>query len=326
MSTASAGAGERTAPEASVIVPTRGGAGRLPRLLGALAAQQDAPAFEVCVVVDGDVDGTQAVLDRCAARWPRLALHRVVFPENRGRSAALNAGADATTGRILIRADDDLEPGPHYLRDHVAAHEGGDRGVIGLQRHVLPSTAYQRVYGTEADRRHAREAYALPSEGAWRHWAGNVSVPRHLHERIGGYSDAFRRYGWEDVDYGYRLHELGVPVRLHRGLEVAHRAAATTTLSKARRALHSGASRRIFIDRHGAAALGGDRAPGGLWGALVRLTAAGTTERTLRATAPAIDRIVERLPRPVGVKLIALQVEAAAEAGRHRPDRAAATF
>ena len=45
-------------PEASVIVPSRGGAQRLPRLIGALAAQEDAPPFEVHVVVDGDVDGS----------------------------------------------------------------------------------------------------------------------------------------------------------------------------------------------------------------------------------------------------------------------------
>ena len=109
-------------PEASVIVPSRGGAQRLPRLIGALAAQEDAPPFEVHVVVDGDVDGSEAVLAQLAAEHPGLDLSWTVFGENRGRVAALNAGADATSGRILIRADDDLEPGPHYIRDHVAAH------------------------------------------------------------------------------------------------------------------------------------------------------------------------------------------------------------
>ena len=44
-------------PEASVIVPSRGGAQRLPRLLRALAHQEGAPAFEICVVLDGDIDG-----------------------------------------------------------------------------------------------------------------------------------------------------------------------------------------------------------------------------------------------------------------------------
>lgn len=315
-----------TRPELSVVVPSRGGARRLPRLLSALAEQQSAPDFEVCVVLDGDVDGSEAVLRECADRWPDLELHWVVFAQNRGRSAALNAGAEATTGPILIRADDDLEPGPHYIRDHAAAHAAGDCGVIGMQRHVLPRTAYQRVYGDRADLRHAAEAYALPPEKVWRHWAGSVSVPRHLHERIGGYSEAYRRYGWEDVDYGYRLHQLGVPIRFARELETRHHAAATTTLLKARRALHSGASRQIFIARHGAEALEGDRLPRGIWGAAVRLVASVTTERSLSVTARVLDRFIERLPRWLAIKLIALQVEAAAEAGRRHPARATASF
>ena len=62
------------APEASVIVPSRGGAQRLPRLIGALATQEDAPPFEVHVVVDGDVDGSEAVLAQSAADHPSLDL------------------------------------------------------------------------------------------------------------------------------------------------------------------------------------------------------------------------------------------------------------
>ena len=73
-------------PEASVIVPSRGGAQRLPRLIGALAAQEDAPPFEVHVVVDGDVDGSEGMLAQLAAEHPGLDLGWTVFGENRGRS------------------------------------------------------------------------------------------------------------------------------------------------------------------------------------------------------------------------------------------------
>ncbi|MCV7455661.1 glycosyltransferase family 2 protein [Micrococcus luteus] len=313
-------------PEASVIVPSRGGAQRLPRLIGALAAQEDAPPFEVHVVVDGDVDGSEAVLAQVAAEHPGLDLSWTVFGENRGRVAALNAGADATSGRILIRADDDLEPGPHYIRDHVAAHDDGPRGVIGLTTNVLPETPFQRVYGDAQDEAHRRHAYALPAKQQWRHWAGNVSVPRALHEELGGYSADYRRYGWEDVDFGYRLHRAGYPVVIHPELETKHHAAAITTYSKARRALHSGSARQTFIAKHGADALGGNRAPGGPWGAAVRAVAALSTERTIQYSSAVIERAAAVLPAPIARKIIALQVEAAAEAGRVHPERARRTF
>ncbi|WP_145032231.1 glycosyltransferase family 2 protein [Micrococcus luteus] len=309
-------------PEASVIVPSRGGAQRLPRLIGALAAQEDAPSFEVHVVVDGDVDGSEAVLAQSAAEHPGLDLSWTVFSENRGRVAALNAGADATSGRILIRADDDLEPGPHYIRDHVAAHSGEPGGAIGLTANVLPDSAYQRVYGDAQDEAHRRHAYALPAEQQWRHWAGNVSVPRAIHEELGGYDPDFRRYGWEDVDFGYRLHVAGYPVVIRPELETRHHAAAVTTHSKAVRALHGTVARNLFVTKHGAAPLGTIGAPRGVWGAAVRLVALGTTEATLTRSSALIDAVADYLPRGLARRLIALQVEGAAETGRAYPHRA----
>lgn len=316
----------RPAYDAAVIVPSRGGAQRLPRLIGALAAQEDAPPFEVHVVVDGDVDDSAAALERLRDAHPGLPLTWTVFEENRGRVAALNAGAEATTGRILIRADDDLEPGPHYVRDHVAAHADGPRGVIGLTEDVLPDTAYQRVYGTAQGRTHRAHAYALPAGEQWRHWAGNVSVPRALHEELGGYDPDYRRYGWEDVDFGYRLHAAGYPVVIRPELETRHHAAAVTTYTKARRALHSGSARQTFVAKHGADALGGNAVPTGLWGVAVRGLAAVTTETTVERGSALIDRAAAVLPAPVARKLIALQVEAAAETGRVHPERARRTF
>lgn len=312
--------------EASVVVPSRGGAARLPRLIAAFVAQRDAPPFEVHVVVDGDVDDSASVLRRLGAEHLDLRLGWTVFEENRGRVAALNAGADATSGRILIRADDDLEPGPHYVRDHVAAHEGGPCGVIGLTRNILPDTAYQRVYGDAQDVAHREHAYALPAEEQWRHWAGNVSVPRALHRELGGYDPDYRRYGWEDVDFGFRLHRAGYPVRIHPELETDHHAAAVTTYSKARRAFHSGAARQTFLKKHGADALGGDTAPLGLWGHAVRVLSLTVGERRLMRTGAMVDTMARVLPRPIARKLVALQVEAAAEAGRMHPERAHRQF
>ncbi|MDO5633360.1 MAG: glycosyltransferase family 2 protein [Micrococcus sp.] len=311
---------------AAVVVPSRGGAERLPRLVAALAAQQDAPDFEVHVVLDGDIDDSNAVLAHLAQSHPQLSLTWTIFPENRGRAAALNAGTEATTGHIVIRSDDDLEPGRFYVRDHVRAHDDFHGGVIGLPRNVLPATTYQRVYGDDADQRHARDAYRLSPNEVWRHWAGNVSAPRGIMEALGGYDERYRRYGWEDVDFGYRLHRAGYPVRFAPELETKHHAAAVTTEIRARRALHSGSSRQQFLQQHGAHALGADATPAGAWGLAVRSLAAVTTERTLGPVARAVDRAAGKLPLPVARKLIALVVEAAAETGRVAPHRATTRF
>ncbi|WP_138414157.1 glycosyltransferase family 2 protein [Sinomonas gamaensis] len=309
-------------PAASVIVPTRGGVRRLPVLLAALAAQ-DSMDFEVLVVVDGDVDGSEEEVNR----WRDLLdVRTIVFPENRGRSAALNAGAEAAAGGILIRSDDDLEPLPGFVSGHVTRHAEGPCGVVGLTTNVLPETPYARAYGRKADKRALAEALALPPERTWRLWAANVSVSASVHRELGGYDRRYRRYGWEDVDFGYRLHAAGIPVIVAPELIARHHGASTTTAVRALRALHSGAAREAFEDIHGREALGDRESGGGLWNRMVGAGSAIATERTLAAYGRAVDGLARLLPSGVAEKLIALGVESAGLAGIRYPSRARAAF
>lgn len=300
-------------PVASVIVPSHRGAGRLPGLLDALVAQEPGtPAFEVVVVIDGDVDGSAALLDADE----RFALRTVVFPENRGRVAALNAGHDAARGDILIRCDDDLLPAPDFVAQHVRAHEAGPGGAIGLYRNELPDTPYARAYGREADRRFRVQATATAAGMTWRYWAGNCSVSREVWERIGGYAPAYRYYGWEDVDYGYRIHAAGLPVRLVGALETTHRVAAVTTVSRVRRAEHAGAARRIFERRYPGAGLPPAVPPASPWNLAVRLLSRAPWAP--RRTARLVDAVLPRVPVGTGRRMVGLVVEAAALTGYRR--------
>lgn len=310
---------------ASVVVPSRAGRGRLPVLLEALAHQtrQD---FEVLVAVDGDVDGTAAFLEEHRASTPYL-LRAVVLSENRGRSAALNAGIAAARARILIRLDDDMEPAPDTVDRHIRAHgEQELSAVAGLTQDVLPDSAYARAYGRPQVRRFAQQALATTPQRQWRYWAGNCSATRAAHALVGGYDEDYRRYGWEDVDFGYRLHAAGVPLRLDGGFDVAHHAAAGSVLARAQRALHSGASRDVFVSKHGPGPLGEVHRPSGPWGLAVRAVAAVLTEPVLRWVAGGADRALPHLPVPVAGKLAALCVEAAGRSGALHPARARKTF
>lgn len=303
----------------SVVVPSRGGADRLPRLLDALAAQQDA-AVEVVVVLDGDVDGSAAVVPRWA---DRLDLAVIAFPENRGRPAALNAGFAAARGDVLVRCDDDLAPGPHLAAGHAAHHAAEPVGVVGLVRNELPDTPYARAYGRHWDRLQRDDAYAAPAGRRWRHWAANASVTRETWQRIGPYDESFRRYGWEDVDWGYRLHLAGIPVVIDPALEIPHHLAAVTCETRVRRAYHSGAARLRFERKHG---LPTAAAPDSAWARAVDAAATRLTEERATSLAARLDRTVDHLPPPVSRKLVAFLVESAAAAGHHRPDDVVTTF
>lgn len=102
-----------TSLEISVVVPTFNRAESLERLLFALKAQRDAPAFEVLVINDGSTDDTAARVRETAASFP--APLRLVNLDHRGVAAARNAGLNAAGAELIAFLDDDCVPGPEWL-------------------------------------------------------------------------------------------------------------------------------------------------------------------------------------------------------------------
>lgn len=310
--------------QAAVIIPTRGGASKLHYPLEALEAQTEKD-FQVIVVIDGDIDNSASVIQSYIDRG-NLDLSMIVFEENRGRVSALNAGYTAADAHVLIRCDDDIEMKPDYIANHIYYHtDNTARGVMGLVHNKFPDTPHARAYGYYRDAKFREEAYATPTDKIWHYWAANCSMTTETFQRVGGYDERYRRYGWEDVDMGYMLYQAGVELILAPELEVDHYIAATTTAGRARRALHSGASKQLFLQKHGERALGYAK-PTGIWGAAVRLLALTLTETTAKYGGEAIDSIADKLPQAVAEKLIALLVQSASYAGITRPHRAHKTF
>ena len=296
---------------ASLIIPTRGGAARLSVLFDALRHQSHTD-WEAIVVIDGDIDDSAAVVER----YGDLPLRAVVLPENRGRVSALNAGFEAAEGDVLIRCDDDFEPAPGHVAAHVAAHDERLCGAVGLPINIAPENAYMRVYGRDADERSRRDAYATAPDERWKLWGGNTSVRRETFAELGGFDTRYRGYGWEDVDFGYRLHSLGLPIELVPDAEVRHHMASVNTVARANRALMSGKARHTFDRLHGQGSSGSSlRALSSPWNAAVVAASRTMTPTTTPVIAEAVDRLIGPLPNSIGRKLVALTVEAAGASG-----------
>ncbi|MCC6467363.1 MAG: glycosyltransferase family 2 protein [Alphaproteobacteria bacterium] len=98
------------APWVSVIIPTHNHSTPLLRALESVSSQGD-QGVEVVVVDDGSTDDTAARLQSMRSSFPLPLV--VVHQENRGPSAARNAGVRAASGAYLyfLDADDRLFPG-----------------------------------------------------------------------------------------------------------------------------------------------------------------------------------------------------------------------
>jgi len=198
-------------PDITVVIPTHGKRPLLERTLAALRAQTLPPeAWNLVVVDDASPDDTAAWLEGESPRWAgRLA---VVRPErNVGRARARNLGAAAADGRWILFLDDDVVAPPDLLAAHrevLGSHP--DQGAIGLvltdpalvdapHFHYIDSRGAAKVVGDTIPARY------LVTQ--------NTSVPREAFQAIGGFDEAFRAYGFEDMDLGFRLEDAGVVFR-----------------------------------------------------------------------------------------------------------------
>lgn len=93
----------------SIIIPAYNAAAFLARSVRSVTSQQY-ENYQIVIVDDGSTDQTAEVADQLATGNTRI---QVIHQENRGVSAARNAGLQAATGDyiLFLDADDELRPG-----------------------------------------------------------------------------------------------------------------------------------------------------------------------------------------------------------------------
>lgn len=204
-------------PPFDVVMPLYNRADTVGRVLAELEPQC-APTDRVIVVDDGSTDGGPSVVRACASRWRSpVVLH--ACPHG-GPAAARNLGVAAGSASLLLFLGADCVPAPTLLARHRAVHAQfpeeavGCLGWVSWDPELPPSPlmvwsehgGHQNAYGLIAG-----ETWANPLSFAY---GANLSVKRALFERVGGFDAAhFREYGWEDLDLGMRLTELGFRLR-----------------------------------------------------------------------------------------------------------------
>ena len=182
----------------------------LKRSLEALFAQ-DLPKedYEIVFVDDGSTDDSLAMARQLAATAPcRL---KVLTKPNDGLSRARNLGIQNCEGEIILFMDDDTFADPSLLSVHLAEHAAHPRAVVmGWVNHI-----------EELDPQGPRK-YVMADYSRSFFWTSNVSVRKKFVDEVGGFDEDFREYGWEDMELGYRLKQLGLERIVNEKAIVSH--------------------------------------------------------------------------------------------------------
>ena len=206
--------GEKLPKMVSVIIPTCDRKDSLKAALDSIA-RLDYPRnrYEVVVVDDGSVDGTEALVRELQGQVPMVL--RYYRQEKKGLSAAKNIGIRESRGEILAFTDDDCLLEREWLARLVQAFDSPEVGVVGGPDKIPGvSTAFAKCIdysvtsfiGTGGVREGGvmRLAKYYPR-------GCNTALLKSLAEEAGGFDERFRV--GEDIELVYRIRRAGYSIR-----------------------------------------------------------------------------------------------------------------
>ncbi len=182
----------------------------LRRVLDACFEQTLAPElYEVVLVDDGSSDETPAVIE--AAKSRATCAFTVVRQANAGLARARNAGIARASGARLIFIDDDTLPIPSFVAEHLRSHERFPDAIV--RGAVVNARSFEKL---------PLPVWTLRNYSGNYFWTSNVSVPLAALRGLGGFTESFREYGWEDIELGLRLRFAGTRSTFNKRALVFH--------------------------------------------------------------------------------------------------------
>jgi len=191
----------------SIIIPTYNRKKILGKCLPMLERQQlsahaSLDGYEVVLVDDGSTDGTVEWIGQNRAEFLHLRLLR---QDHQGPAAARNLGVEQARGDTIIFIDSDLVVTTGFLQAHLDGLARG-RSQLGHERLFT----YGRVVNTCNFEDPWSEPYKVTDFSAAYFATGNVAIARIWLEKAGLFDTRFQLYGWEDLELGVRLKQLGL--------------------------------------------------------------------------------------------------------------------
>ncbi len=242
-------AGDR--PALSIAIPTKNGAARLPDTLRSIASQELAAAVEVVIVDDGSTDQGGAVAERFPLPWGPARVVR--HPVSRGRAAACNTAVEAARSEVVVLLDDDMTLHPGALEAHRAFHAENPRSAARARVRLAAAereTCFSRFLAREEAMQERtllarRDDVPFPLGQT-----GHLSIRKDVLLEVGGFDTTIKRYGFEDIELGYRLGQHGVKIVYLPAAASTHRAYVTDLDRYLARHQEAGIVARQLADRH----------------------------------------------------------------------------
>lgn len=190
----------------SVVIPTYNRRPILEKCLRALTVQHftdtQVQGYEIVLVDDGSTDGTLEWLAQHQRDFPQVVTYS---QDHQGPAIARNLGVQQAKGDMIIFIDSDLVVTENFLQAHADALCAG-RAHLDSNRLFT----YGAVINTCNFDEPTSEPYKITDFSAAYFATGNVAIAKQWLEAAGLFDTQFQLYGWEDLELGVRLKQLGL--------------------------------------------------------------------------------------------------------------------
>jgi GT2 family glycosyltransferase len=194
------------APIASIVIPVFNQVAYTRQCLEYIEKYTDVP-YELIIIDNASTDGTAAFLRGVQATILTNAT-------NQGCAAAWNQGIKASQGRHVVLLNNDVLVTPGWLQRLIDFMEVTGHGIVspairaGALDYDLPT------YAVAFTRACARATRPYPS-------ACCLVIAREVFDRVGLFDEQFRVGTFEDIDFLWRAHRVGVTAAM-TGVVLVH--------------------------------------------------------------------------------------------------------
>mgnify|MGYP001773383888 CR=1 FL=1 len=158
----------------------------------------DKDLYEVVVINDGSTDKTEQVVNDLI---PKVKYNlKLINQEHKGLPYARNNGILNTKRKYILFIDDDVLADKNLVLYHLKTHqEHKDKIVVrGWVNHIKELKIPDKP------------RFNLSDFSTSFFWTSNVSVEREYLIKAGLFCEKFHKYGWEDIEMGYKLRKFGL--------------------------------------------------------------------------------------------------------------------
>ena len=187
----------------SVVIPTYNRKLILQKCLLALENQKlnnRIISYEIIVIDDGSTDGTIKWIAENKDNLPHVVLYQ---QSHGGPALARNLGVLKSKNEIIIFIDSDLVVVNNFLINHV------NKLLNYWEKFNKNCFTYGSVINTSNFQNPEKEKHKITDISYAYFATGNVAISRDLLLKVGLFDSSFSLYGWEDLELGERLKQLG---------------------------------------------------------------------------------------------------------------------